>query len=190
MIINLVDRNIAKVLLLFSTSPGSRYYRNEIKEKTEMNNVPLDNSLNELLTLDIIKLDGRLYSLNYENGFANEIVGGAKEKFGGLPLKVQFEIIDLISEILKLGRIRKIILFGSYSKLIYSEKSDIDIAVVLNKGNKIEKKIELFAEKISKKYKKEIQAHFFSEGDLKHKEDPLIRDILKNGRVLIGEEGY
>jgi len=39
-------------------------------------------------------------------------------------------------------------------------------------------------EKIRKKYKQELQIHFFSEKDMEAK-DPLIKDILRNGKKLI-----
>lgn len=188
MIISLFDRNIAGILLLFSISPGSKYYRNEIKEKTGMNNVPLDNTLAELLALDVLKLDGRLYSLNVDYNLVMQIIEDSKKGLGGLPLKVQIEIVDFISDISKVGGVSKIILFGSYAKLIYSDKSDIDIALVIGDVRnkiKVEKKVEEIALRISDKYGKEIQIHFFSEGDLKHKKDPLIKDILKNGRGLV-----
>lgn len=187
MIINLFNKNIAKILLLFSLSPGSKYSRNEIKLKTRMNNVPLDNSLSELLTLKAINQKDRLYFINLENNLIMQIIEDSRKRLSNLPLNVQTEITEFISDISKIENIPKIILFGSYSKLIFSDKSDIDIAVILNskENKKIEKKIESVALKISNKYKKDIQPHFFTNQDLKHKEDPLIKDILKNGRFLI-----
>lgn len=187
MIINLLNKNIAKVLLFFAISPGSRYSRSEIKEKTELNNVVLDSALSELLAFKMIKIDKKIYSLNLDNEFMNKIINEIKEKMAGLPLKIQFMIIDFINSTLHFRGIEKIILFGSYAKLIYSEKSDIDIAVVFKDNahkNKYEKKISIISEKLSKKHKREIQEHLFIIDDLKHKEDPLIKDILRNGRVL------
>jgi len=97
--------------------------------------------------------------------------------------------LEFVSSIGKLMGIEKIILFGSYVKLIYSDKSDVDIAIILDNQiknkEKVEKKISFAAEKISKKYKIDVQEHFFMLKDLKHKEDPLIKDILKNGKEII-----
>jgi len=160
-----------------------------LKEKIEIYNLPLDNSLTELLTLKIIKEKNRLYSLNLESLFVKKLLEEIKEKFFNLPLKIQFVILDFISNISKIKNIKEIILFGSYSKLIYSDKSDIDLAIIfydkIKNKDKTEKKVSLIAEKISKKYKKEIQEHFFSEKELENKKDPLIIDIKKNGRALI-----
>jgi len=188
MIINLIDKNYTKILLFLAISPGSRYSRKEIKEKTEMNNVPLDNSLNALVNLKLIKEENKIYSLNLDNEIIRQLLK-EKQKISNLPLKVQFILLDFIDYALNLKSIKNIILFGSYSKLIFSEKSDIDIAVVfadkIKNREKTEKKILAFEDKLSKKYRKEIQSHFFLEKDLKHKEDPLIRDILRNEMSLI-----
>jgi predicted nucleotidyltransferase len=189
MIINLINKNSAKILLFLAISPGSNYSRKDIKEKTEMHNLPLDYALTELLNFKIIKRRRKLYHLNLENPFVADILEEIKGKFFNLPFKVQLIILNFISKISKLKYIKEVILFGSYSKIIYSEKSDIDISIIfydnIKNKNEVEKKISLIAEKISNKNKKELQEHFFTESELKHKKDPLIKDILKNGRALI-----
>jgi len=188
MIVNLINESSARVLLFLAISPGSRYLRKEIKEKTMINNVPLDYALSELLMFRMIKLEKKFYSFNLENETARLAFNEIKEKIGGLPLNVQFILLDFIHKVSKIRGISNIILFGSYAKLIFSEKSDIDIAIIFKDNDskkKNDKKINSLADNLSKKYKKEIQTHFFVEEDLKHKEDPLIKDILRNGREII-----
>ena len=51
MITDIFNKDIVKILTLFSVSLGSKFTRNEIKEKTMLNNVPLDNALNILLNI-------------------------------------------------------------------------------------------------------------------------------------------
>ena len=187
MIINLINKNSAKILLLFSTSPGRKYLRKEIQEKTEINNVPLDSSLAELLSFKLIIRKGRIYSLNLENSLIIQILEELKE-FSTIPLKVKFILNEIVFYVSKINSIKSMILFGSYAKLIYSEKSDIDIAVILDNKVKnkkiIEEKIESFSEKIGKKYKKQIEVHLFLEKNMKEK-DPLIKDILRNGKKIL-----
>lgn len=186
--LNLINKNSARILLFLAISPGSNYSRKEIKEKTSINNLPLDSYLTELLFFRMINKKNKLYSLNLENSLVKIILDETKGKFSNFPLKVKFILIDFIFQISKIKNIKNIILFGSYSKLVYTENSDIDLAVIFGRGLKnkevVEKKIFNISEKISKRYKKEIQEHFFSEDDLK-KKDPLINDIVKNGLVLI-----
>lgn len=186
MIINLIEKNCAKILLLLAISPGSSYTRQEIKNKLEMNNITLDVSLRKLISLKLVKEKNKLHSPNLENYIIQKILG-EKQEMANLPLKIQVIISDFIDKATEF-KLKNIILFGSYAKLIFSDKSDIDLAVILNNEEnkaKIEKAIIALASKLSKKHKKEIQVHFFSEADLKHKEDPLIKDILRNGRVLV-----
>ena len=181
----LINKNLMKILLFLAISPGSRYSRKEIKEKTNMNNLPLDSSLIELTNFKLVNQKNKLYYVNLENQIVKQLLDEIKE-LKTLPLKIQFILLDFISNTLKIRGIESIVLFGSYSKLIYSEKSDIDIAIILRKLDKTtKKKISNIANKLSKKHKKEIQEHFFTQEDLQSKKDPLIKDILKNGKVLI-----
>ncbi|MEK6859722.1 MAG: nucleotidyltransferase domain-containing protein [Nanoarchaeota archaeon] len=187
MLINLLDKSIAKILLFLEISPGSRYLRKDIKEKTNLNNMPLDISLAQMLNFKMILFKDKLYSLNLDNNIVKLITEENRE-FKQLPLKIQFVILDFIKNISKLKGITKIILFGSYSKLIYTDKSDIDIAIVFDENEKnrdVKKKISLIVERLSRKHKKQIQEHFFSEKDLLHKEDALIKDIVRNGKNLL-----
>lgn len=75
-------------------------------------------------------------------------------------------------------------LFGSYSKLIYNENSDVDIALVITSIN--EDIINKIVNKLEKKYDKKIELHIFDKQKFyKNKKDPLIKDIVKNGVRLI-----
>jgi len=187
MLISIIDKNCAKILLFLAISPGSKYTRNEIKQYTQMNNVPLDIVLNKLNLLKMINKDKKIYNLNLGNPIIKFILEERK-KIAGLPIKIQFIILEFIEAISRFKKIKSIILFGSYSKMIFHENSDVDIAVIVE--NMLESKIELerqifpLLKRLSKKYKKEIEAHYFHESDLNHKEDPLIKDIVRNGILL------
>jgi len=188
MLFNLINKNYARILLLFTMSPGRNRTRSEIKQGTELNNVPLDIALNKLINLGILSEKKKIYSLNLENELVARLLE-EKKIFINLPIKVQFVLIEFIDNITRLRDIRDIILFGSYAKLIFTDRSDIDIALILDNRikdkAKLEKKIFLIKNKISKEYKKEIHTSYFLEQDLKHKEDPLIKDIVQNGKSLI-----
>ncbi len=56
MIANLFDKNLLKVISYFMISPDSRYRRKGLKEKTGINNVPLDNTINRLISLKALEL--------------------------------------------------------------------------------------------------------------------------------------
>lgn len=194
MISDLFDKNIVKILTFFSISPGSKYNRKEIKEKTKMNNLPLDNALIRLLKSEILKQEKNLYFLNLNE--PSEVKDLWKyiyhvyyDKFHSLPFDIFYILIEISDKLSLIKSIKNIFLFGSYAKLIYKEDSDVDIAIIFYKKIKDkmreEKKINKIIAKIEKKNKKRIEIHFFSEEDLKHKEDPLIKDIIKNNIQII-----
>lgn len=189
MIANLLEKNIAKVLVVILISPGSRHTRKELKEKTEMNNVPLDFALNKLLHLGIVRKEKNLISLAPESS-SKELLESMRKEYVelNLPIKVYHIILDLSNKLSDIPGISRIYLFGSYAKLIYHEKSDIDIAIIFKNSiknrYKLEKKINKVAERLGKLSEKKVETHFFQEKDLKEK-DPLIKDILRNGKRLM-----
>ena len=54
-----------------------------------------------------------------------------KDTFETLPLEIKFILIEFINQIQKIKNIKEVILFGSYTKLIYHRDSDIDIVIIL-----------------------------------------------------------
>ena len=184
MITDVFNRDIAKILTLFSVSPGSSFTRNEIKEKTLLNNVPLDNSINVLLSNDILLKERRFLKLNFDNKNLTMLMDLVKKehlRFKQIPLKIYYMLLEISSSFSNIKGITKIYLFGSYAKLIYTKKSDIDLAVILEKEDKeLVNKLKKSIKKIEKKYDKNVEPHFFEKKDMGQK-DPLINEILRNG---------
>ena len=56
MIFQIFNKNILKILTVFSISPGSRFLRKEIKDKTKLNNATLDENIHALINSNIIKV--------------------------------------------------------------------------------------------------------------------------------------
>lgn len=191
MITDVFNKDVAKVLTLFSVSPGSKFSRNEIKEKTMLNNVPLDNALNALLNNEILIKEKRFISLNFENKNLkpmSDIIKREHLRFKEIPLKIYYMMLDVSAVISNIQSPIKAYLFGSYAKLIYTDKSDIDLAVVLEKGHKdIVNKIKKNLSRIEKKYDKSLELHFYEKRDMKQK-DPIIKEILRNSVELLNKE--
>ena len=187
MINQIFDKNIFKTLTLLSLSPGSRFNRKTIKEKTRMNNMPLDNVLSRLISSNILKKVENYYFVNLENEYAKQIIQIVSKEYKNLrelPLDVYFLLVDLVDELSKMKNVQ-VYLFGSYSKLIYSDKSDVDIAVIFS--SIIRKKIiEKTIIKIEKLYRKSVEIHYFESSVFyKNEKDPLIGEISRNGIRLI-----
>ncbi|MFH0752432.1 MAG: nucleotidyltransferase domain-containing protein [archaeon] len=187
MISQAFTQNCFKIITLFSLSPGSNLNRTEIKNKTRLNNVPLDNALTSLTNSGILKKKTN-YSINFEHDYSKPLLELCKKQYKQLkelPLNAYFPIIDLTNSLSKLKDL-EIILFGSYSKLIYTTKSDIDLALLHSRM--IDKKaVQKTTQWLEKTYGINIEIHYFDkEGFYKNKKDPLVKEILKNGVKLSG----
>lgn len=187
MINNLFESSCFKIMTLFSLSSGSRFNRREIQQKTKLNNVTLDKALRRLVSSGILQKDKRLYSLNFEKEDTKILLGLIKKQYlqlKELPLAVYYQISDFM-EVISVFKNLEVILFGSYAKLIYKDKSDIDLAVVYSE--KLDhKRINLLAGKISQSYGKLLEVHYFEKNKFyKNKKDPMVKGILRDGVKLI-----
>lgn len=181
------DCDCFKILGLFAVSPGSRFRREEIKARTRLNNVPLDKALARLVNSRVLKTDRSLYGLDFENENAKkliELISKQYKELREIPLDVFFALSDLADALSTVKGI-EVFLFGSYAKLIYREKSDIDVAVLLDSKSKGTDLARL-AQRLEKVYGKKVQLHDFEKAAFyKNKKDPLVSDILRNGVRLL-----
>lgn len=182
MIVQVFDKDILKVLTIFSLSPGSRFLRKDIKEKTKLNNVNLDNAINVLFNSGLIKKEKKFLYFDLANKKILDLINGEYIKLRELPIDIYFIIIDMVFNMSKLKNV-DVYLFGSYSKLIFRENSDIDIAIVSEKVNK--KVINNMISKLDNKYNKKIEIHYFGGNFYNNKKDPIVKDIIRNGIRLI-----
>lgn len=183
----ILDNDAFRVMTVISLSRGSRFHRKELKERTAMNNVTIDKTLALLLNSGLIAKKNRCFFLNLENEHAKEISEIILKQYRQLreiPLNAYFSITDLV---LYLSRFKNldVYIFGSYSKLVFRETSDIDIAIISDSTGENKKEIQKAVQKTEKKYKKRIEIHYFGSGFYKNKKDPLVAEILRNGIKLI-----
>ena len=187
MINQVFDLDSFKIISLFSLSPGSVFRRKEIKERIRLNNVPLDKALRRLLSSGILKREGNFYKINFQNENAKKIIEISSKQYKELkelPFEVYMLLLDLISDFSIIKGI-EVYLFGSYSKLIYNEESDVDIAVLTTE--RFNKKItQKTTQKLERVYHKNIEMHFFVKKMFyKNKKDPLVKEIIKNSMKLV-----
>lgn len=76
--------------------------------------------------------------------------------------------------------LEKIIIFGSYSRSLQKEHSDIDIAVVLKKYSKDRFNTRLELMKYAREFEEVIEAHPFLSSEF-DESDPFVFEILKDG---------
>ena len=79
--------------------------------------------------------------------------------------------------------LEKFIIFGSYSRNVQNEDSDIDIAVVLKKYTKDRFTTRLELMKYAREFEEVIETHPFLSSEF-DKTDPFVSEILKDGIEL------
>ena len=186
-----------RILFVLNEAPGKGVSRNEIKKITKLGNKVLSKFLLILEKFEVIlKIKvGRAYyyKLNFNNPFVLniiEIIKTEKKELNNLDVDTANVIREFVYELtnLDLENISQIILFGSYAKRTYSERSDIDLALILKKKNlNNELLITEVLDKINKRFGVEIQPHYYTqvEFDKLKGKDRLVKEILKDGIRLV-----
>ena len=174
-------------MTLFSLSPGSRFNRKELKERTILSNLSLDKALANLTSSGVLKREKSHYSVDFENPYSKmllEVCGKQHKQMKEIPLDVYFLLADAVEGV-SMQKGIELFLFGSYSKLVYKKDSDVDIAVL--HGKRIDKTgIKNLFLKLEKRYGKSIEIHFFEKsGFYRNKRDPLVKGIIKDGILLL-----
>ena len=184
MIANILNnKSVWKFLLLASYSPGSGYTRGELLKLTNWNNLSLDRVLKKLVFYNIIKKEGRIIKLNFEDSKTEVIMDLIEQEKRKLNYP-SYELFLIMTEFLRLvenKQISAIYLFGSWAKKTASKSSDIDLAIFSkDKLNLIE-----VQDKIEQRFDVKLQLHYFKEEIFENRKNPLIQNILKEGVRLV-----
>jgi len=176
---NFVNKN---VLVIMEMLQEKTMYLNELAEKSKIkskNN--LLKNLDKLVKIKALNKEqnksNTFFSLNYENPVTLSILQAINYlKFEDLPFDVKKPILEILLETKPLIAV----LFGSFAKGNYTNKSDADLLIVPTTKN--ENKIK----EISNRYGAKIAPLFLSIEDFKSDNDSVAH-ILKTGYPLTGE---
>jgi len=180
MIVNILNnKSTWKFLALASYSPGAGYTRKEIIKLLDWNNLSLDRTLKKLEFYKVIKKQGRIIKLDFEQPITQQQLNILEQEKSRLN-QPTFELFLVLAEFLRLIQelsIQSVYLFGSHAKKTASVNSDIDIAIFS------EKKVNLIdaKDKIQQTFQKNIQLHYFNSGD----KGKLVDEVFKHGVKLI-----
>ena len=180
------DTNCFKILSLFAVSPEPGYKRNEIKEKTKLNNVPLDKALTKLLSSHVLAVENNVYKLDMENKSTKRAVKIALRQYQALnelPFDLYLLLTDLVEEF---SYIKNLELYLSDDPLKSSyQKSSIEITIITPRA--VDKKsISKTITKLTTKYRRQVEVHdFISAAFYKNPDDPKVKDLKDNGIKLI-----
>lgn len=180
------DTNCFKILSLFAVFPEPGHKRNEIKEKTKLNNVPLDKALTKLLLSHVLAIENNIYRLDMENKSTKRAVKLALRQYQALnelPFDLYLLLIDLLDDFSYIKNL-ELYLSDDPSKSSY-QKSSIEITIITPKS--IDKKsISTIINKLTSKYRKQVEVHdFISASFYKNPNDPKVKALINNSIRLI-----
>lgn len=190
-------RTAWKMMFVFCEAPGKGISRKEIQKFTKLGNKMLTKFLLLMEKYDII-ISSKIgksyyYKLNLSNPFVTQIVDivQAEKKELNNP---DFFALNLLREFVyeltntNLKNLNRVLLFGSYAKRTHGKESDIDVAIILNEKNAgDELLITQIISKLSRRFKKEIQPHYYAAKEFEKlsKKEGMEKEMLKDGIRLL-----
>lgn len=157
-----------RILSLLFETPRKLVSRMELFEFTKLGNAPLSKGLSRLVKAGMIILEKRgkkeFYYVNIGNNYT-KLMGELWESEKKDTRQLDYDVKIIVSEFIRQlpSDVKKVILFGSWAKGTASIKSDIDLAVIFEEEIRSEMEITRSIKKLEQKFRKEIQAHYFTE---------------------------
>jgi len=188
------SKAVWRVLIILAEAPGQGITKEEIKKITKLGGNSIFNAVNILLKNDIITANkvGKktYYKINLANKYSliiNEIIMHERKDLNNMNQKIVTILREFTRLVNKAINPESIYVFGSIVKGSYTEKSDIDIAIITDRELKTNKIIEMekINEKLEKRFGREIQTHFFTEKDFRQLKDRLIEQVHRDGIKLL-----
>lgn len=186
-----------KILFVLSEAPGKGVSRTEIRRLTRLGNKVITKFTSLLEQGELISSSKvgktRYYKLNLSNPFTIQVLEMIRLEKKNLN-NPDFEALNIVREFtyeltnLAQDNLRRVILFGSYAKGTQTDNSDLDIAIIVNQRNSDSEILITDAiSRISKRFNKEIQPHYFSSGEFEKSKNKnkLVHEILKDGIVIL-----
>ncbi len=180
------DTNCFKILSLFAVFSEQGFKRNEIKEKTKLNNVPLDKALTKLRLSHVLTVVNNIYKLDLENKSTKRAVKIALRQYQALnelPFDLYLLLIDLADGFSDIKNL-ELYLSDDPSKSSY-QKSSIEITIITPKA--VDKKsLSKIIKKLTTKYRKQVEVHdYISAAFYRNPNNPKVKDLMDNGIKLI-----
>lgn len=180
----LANKTNIRILRLLSRKPNKFFSVSEIQDNTGVGLGNLYDSINLLRYHGALLVEGKNISRYKINMMLGDILNIFKKEsliFQNIDLNIIKILADIEKEIVSNFQVEKVFLFGSIARGDYTDKSDIDIAVV-GVVNKI--KLTQICEKFSRQGR-DIQVQVFDRKTFE-KGSRLIDNIKKEGISLVG----
>ncbi len=191
-----------KILEIFQKKPKERYL-SEVAKEAKISVERAHTYLKEMSDSDYLSKEKRGNMIFYKLNFNNELLINELE-FIELKNKRKFieknvvigKLMSKLTDALKgnIDELRAVFLFGSFARREHSDRSDVDVLVVLSKKHeKAETSILEAASKVGMQYGREVNASVlsvseFSEG-LERKEG-FYKTFLRDKIIFYGEKWF
>jgi predicted nucleotidyltransferase len=133
----------------------------------------------------------KYYRLNLDNQITQKIVELMLATNASSIVKNEF-FYELVSELTKGMGVISIILYGSHARGTASEKSDVDLLVVVNNDVK-PRRIRYLCEAVADRYARKVEPVIVTEREFSkmlHEEGKFIKNVMSDGVPLYGFEHY
>ncbi len=191
-----------KIFQTFYESSKDKIYFNELKNLTKLSNSSLQNTLKLLIEGKILEKQETkanvFYIIKNKRFFILEYAKIAINKFEKLHRNVRIPLKDFIKKIPK--ELISIVLFGSAARGSETEKSDIDLLVILFQFDndliqkeyekKIIKQIESIKNDVQTQAIHHISLAFTTLNKFREEKDYLVTQAKKTGFPIINEQKY
>lgn len=188
------SKAVWRVLSVLAESPGQGITKEEIKKITKLGGDSIFRTINILLKNDIV--EGRkvgkrtYYRISMANKYSKlivEILQNEKRDLNNMNPKIVTILREYTRQINDAINPSSIIVFGSIVKGSYRKDSDIDVAIITEKGlNRKERlEIEKINERLENRFGREIQPHFFKSTEIKNSKEKLVEEIQRDGVRLL-----
>ena len=187
------------ILRVFASRKGLKATGREIAKLSDYSVPSTHESLKDLHSRNILNLEvigkQHIYSLNEEDRIVKKMIRPLFEAEGG----VKDEIRDFLLKELKTAgikqRIVSLILYGSVQKDKAVKRSDVDVAVVVDKAVDVKKVTDIFISRIMDKFKAyfgvQLDPYIKSAAEFRgrlKRNLPPVSTLMKSYTVLYGKE--
>lgn len=110
------------------------------------------------------------------------------EKIFKLEEETKSELLKMLEKRLRVPEVKSAALFGSVARGEESPLSDIDVFILTNEKEKVEKAVSQLQREVALKFGNALAPYYLSEEELaKKKSTPAIREILRNHVLICGK---
>ncbi len=190
----LSSKAVWRVLTVLMEAPGRGFSSHELYDATALGGGSMTKALSTLKVHRLVKerRDGRFryYHVEMTHPLApllRQLCDAEREQLNGLPWRVVILLREFVRRALETLPVAQVALFGSQAKRTAKPSSDIDVAVIVRTELTTAQLLALdgISRALEKRFRQDVQTHVFTEEQFGHKEDPLIREIRRDGIFLV-----